>query len=245
MPNIDPDAKAWELDLAARVGDAVQKRRNALGMTAQDLARRTADLGYPVTRVAISKIEGNMRAGKLDVAELIVLAKALDMPPVLLLYPGYPEGYDVTVDDLHRAEVDQTGDAPFTVSFAAEVETLPGVTETSRDAVLWFAGQRPSMWVPGDKGLDEVERSVGAEMIQSDALAVETANQLAAQRKALERDDIPPEEADWARREIPHNEAVVARLRQGVKRDQDQLWGAWDERQNRARKFLRSKGVDR
>jgi transcriptional regulator with XRE-family HTH domain len=92
MPSIDPDGKAWQLELSARVGKAVKMRRNALKLTAQQLAQRTAEIGYPVTRVTISKIESNVRAGKLDVAEWLVLAQALEIPPALLLFPDYPDG---------------------------------------------------------------------------------------------------------------------------------------------------------
>jgi transcriptional regulator with XRE-family HTH domain len=87
MPNIDEAAKVWELELSGRVGVAVQTRRKALKLTAQQLAERTKALGYPVTRVAISKVEGNTRSGKLDVAELLVLAAALELPPAALLFP--------------------------------------------------------------------------------------------------------------------------------------------------------------
>ncbi len=118
MPNVNEAAKAWESELAGRFGIAVQARRKALKMTAQRLAERTAELGYPITRVAISKIEGNMRAGKIDVAELLVLAAALDIAPVLLLAPAFPDG---------------------------EVETRPGRSVDSREAAQWFAGQLPSM----------------------------------------------------------------------------------------------------
>lgn len=239
MPNIDPTVKAWELDLAARFGEAVQKRRNALGLTAQQLAQRTADLGYPVTRVAISKIEGNMRAGKIGIAELIVLAKALETPPVLLLYPGFPDGYDVTVDETYGPG------EPFTVTFPGEVETLPGQKESSRDAVLWFAGQSPSMWHSGGGPIDdeEVRQKLGASIMQSDALALETAKQADAQRREIDREDIPPAEAEQLRRLMQHNEAVVARLRHSIKNDQDRLWGAGEERQERSRQQLRSRGV--
>jgi transcriptional regulator with XRE-family HTH domain len=92
MPSIDPDGKAWQLELSARVGKAVKMRRNALKLTAQQLAQRTVEIGYPVTRVTISKIESNVRAGKFDVAEWLVLAQALEIPPALLLFPDYPDG---------------------------------------------------------------------------------------------------------------------------------------------------------
>lgn len=61
-------------------------------MTAAELARRTADFGYPITRGAIAKIESNARSGKLDLAEWLILSMALDIPPVLLLFPTYPMG---------------------------------------------------------------------------------------------------------------------------------------------------------
>jgi transcriptional regulator with XRE-family HTH domain len=99
MPNVDQTAKAWEMELAGRVGAAIKARRNALKLTAVELAERTKDLGYPVNRVAISKIEANLRSGKLDVAELLALAVALEIPPVLLLLPTYPDG---SVDVLPR-----------------------------------------------------------------------------------------------------------------------------------------------
>jgi len=100
MPNVDKAAKAWEMELAGRVGAAIRARRNALKLTAVDLAERTKTLGYPVNRVAISKIESNLRAGKLDVAELLVLAVALEIPPALLLLPTFPDG---AVDVLPRS----------------------------------------------------------------------------------------------------------------------------------------------
>lgn len=92
MPNIDPRAKAWEMTLAERVGATVQRLRTELGLTAVQLSERTRRLGYPISRVAITKIENNARAGKLDVAEWIVLAYALDVAPGALLYPDLPDG---------------------------------------------------------------------------------------------------------------------------------------------------------
>jgi transcriptional regulator with XRE-family HTH domain len=117
LPNVEPSAKKWETELSRRIGAAVQARRKAMGLTAQQLAERTKELGYHVTRVAISKIEGNLRAGKFDVAELLVLAAALDIPPALLLYPGFPIG---------------------------AVELLPDDRQaTNYDALKWLAGDRP------------------------------------------------------------------------------------------------------
>ena len=117
MPNIEPTAKKWEVELAGRVGAAVQARRKRLGLTAQQLAERTKELDYHVTRVAISKIEGNLRAGKLDVAELLVLAVALDIPPALLLFPDFPDG---------------------------SVELVPGGHAHVENAFNWLSGNAPA-----------------------------------------------------------------------------------------------------
>lgn len=131
MPNIDPTAKTWELDLAARIGGAVQARRKALRLTAQQLAERTAELGYPITRVAISKIEGNKRAGKFDVAELLVLGQALEIPPALLLFPDFPDG---------------------------TVQGLPGREAKSVAAVWWVSGRRAGGEASGVDLVDLVEQ---------------------------------------------------------------------------------------
>lgn len=92
MPHIDPTAKAWEESLSKRVGATVARLRTELGLTAVQLSERTRKLGYPISRVAITKIENNSRAGKLDVTEWIVLAYALDVAPGALLYPDLPDG---------------------------------------------------------------------------------------------------------------------------------------------------------
>jgi transcriptional regulator with XRE-family HTH domain len=88
MPNVDEGAKAWELALAATLGGAVLHYRKELKLTAVQLAARTKKLGFPISRVTITKIEQNMRVGKLGVAELVVLADALEVSPLNLLYPG-------------------------------------------------------------------------------------------------------------------------------------------------------------
>ena len=85
-------ASDWELDLAARVGRAVAGRRTALLLTVDSLADRTKTLGHAISSATIGKIEDNARVGKLEVAELLVLAAALETPPVLLLFPEFPDG---------------------------------------------------------------------------------------------------------------------------------------------------------
>ena len=119
MPNVDAGAKAWELGLAGRVGSVIQVRRKELDLTAQQLAERTKGLGYPISRVAISKIEGNKRAGKFDVAELLVLAQALELRPLQLLFPD-------ELDD--------------------DIEMLPGQRTSTFEAIARFTGGPGPMW---------------------------------------------------------------------------------------------------
>jgi transcriptional regulator with XRE-family HTH domain len=130
MPNVDAGAKAWELGLAGRVGTAIQVRRKQLNLTAQQLAERTKSLGYPISRVAISKIEGNKRAGKFDVAELLVIAAALRVPPLQLLFPDEPD------DD---------------------IEMLPGQRTPRLQAIVSFTGGPGPMW-PGREVAELTEK---------------------------------------------------------------------------------------
>lgn len=117
MPNIGENSKQFELARAGWFGSAVSWRRKALGLTASELARRTTELGYPITRGAIAKIESNLRSGKVDVVEALVLSVALDIPPVLLLFPQF--------------STDGSG------------AVLPGMIASDDDAVHWMSGQVP------------------------------------------------------------------------------------------------------
>lgn len=110
MPN-DGGACDWEADLAGRIGRAVAARRKQLLLTAASLSARTKKLGYPIAAAAIVKTENGERT--IDVAELLVVAAALEIPPVLLLFPGFPDSAE---------------------------QVLPGVTGASESAVRWLSG---------------------------------------------------------------------------------------------------------
>lgn len=99
----------WAAELVKRVGKAMKDARN--GRSATWLSDRTAELGYRVPATVISKLDSGHRGSVLGVAELVVLAAALDMPPVALLYPALPDG---------------------------EVDLLPGEPVRSLNAVEWF-----------------------------------------------------------------------------------------------------------
>jgi len=97
----------WSDDLTARVARAVKSRRTALGLTAAELAART-DVGKPLTRAVISDLETG-RKKSLEVSELLTLAAALDIPPILLLFPDYPDGTVEVVPGAERKGLDSAG----------------------------------------------------------------------------------------------------------------------------------------
>lgn len=109
---VENSGDAWHRATAARIGKAVGDRRRASGMTAQQLAERCAQLGVPIHRTTITKIENGRP--RFDLGELMVLAAALDVAPVSLIYPDLPDG---------------------------EVEALPGEKVSSIVALLRFTGE--------------------------------------------------------------------------------------------------------
>lgn len=85
-------------------GDDGQQRLTE-PLTLQDLSDRCAVLGYPIARSVISKLEKGHRH-TVTVDEVQILAAALKVPAVLLLFPL---GYAGTVEVLPGREVDPWG----------------------------------------------------------------------------------------------------------------------------------------
>lgn len=86
----DDGGKLWAEGLHRRVGEAIRNARDGRGMSAQQVADNTATLGYPVSRSQIANYESG-RKQTLDIAELLVIAATLDVPPVSLLFGGHPD----------------------------------------------------------------------------------------------------------------------------------------------------------
>ncbi len=130
--------RSWAEDTTERIAAAVKALRGK--RSAQWLADRTAELGHPISRTAISNLEvGRKRA--VDVPELVVLAKALGVPPLLLLYPALSAG---------------------------EVEVLPGHRTSSWSAAQWFAGRGPYKATDktGEVFLDYADCDNGGRLLQ-------------------------------------------------------------------------------
>ncbi|MFG1855007.1 helix-turn-helix domain-containing protein [Actinomadura geliboluensis] len=97
------------------VSRQVRELRTRRGMSAQALADRCAELGMPdLKRQAITNLENGRRA-TVTVDELLVLAYALDVPPVMLFVP---------LDGETRLQITPDHDVP------------------SLDALIWVTGEQ-------------------------------------------------------------------------------------------------------
>ncbi|MGW1044364.1 helix-turn-helix domain-containing protein [Streptomyces sp. NPDC002547] len=103
---------AWAAKVARTVAGEVRRYRGLRGISAQQLADRCAELGVPIARSVLANFESGRRP-TLSVAELLILAEALDVPPTSLVFP---------------------------VGYAPAVEVLPGVGCDTYRAAQWWAG---------------------------------------------------------------------------------------------------------
>jgi transcriptional regulator with XRE-family HTH domain len=106
----------WMAQVSTTIASEVRRLRLQRGMSAQRLSDRCAELGAPIPRTVLSNLE-NGRRGNVTVAELLVLAAALDVPPATL---AFPVGYVETVD------------------------ALPGRARTPLEAIEWVSGHAES-----------------------------------------------------------------------------------------------------
>ncbi|MDO3177737.1 helix-turn-helix domain-containing protein [Mycobacteroides abscessus] len=85
----------WDGRVHQRIADAIKKARGK--RSAQWLADRTGELGHPISRAQIANYESGRKKG-LDVVELVVLAAALEIPPLWLLVPSIFGSVEVLPD---------------------------------------------------------------------------------------------------------------------------------------------------
>lgn len=105
----------WAESQAAAVAAAIRTLRGK--RSAQWLSDRTAELGHEVTRSVITDLE-NGRRKYVSTSEAVVLAAALSVPPIALLFPPpYSGDTDVVID------------------------LLPDFPCPKIDAIQWFSGE--------------------------------------------------------------------------------------------------------
>jgi transcriptional regulator with XRE-family HTH domain len=76
----------WSRSVASTIAEQVRRTRNRKELSAQELSDRCAQLGFPIHRSVIANLE-NGRRPTVGVDELLVLAKALAVPALWLLFP--------------------------------------------------------------------------------------------------------------------------------------------------------------
>jgi transcriptional regulator with XRE-family HTH domain len=91
----NPGRSTWSTEVARTVARQVRYWRGRRRLSAQALAIRTKALGHEVPRSVLANLE-NGRRDALGFADLLVLAAALDVPPVLLFAAlGYEREVEV------------------------------------------------------------------------------------------------------------------------------------------------------
>lgn len=109
----------WPKALTETIASQIQRTRVARGMSAQQLADATASLGYEIPRSVIANLESGRR-DTISVAELMVLGRALQVPPVSLVFP---------------------------IGLADSAEVVPGTSVPTWAAAKWFSGE--AAWPSG------------------------------------------------------------------------------------------------
>lgn len=112
----DTDGAGWPERFTAGVAGEIKRYREAKGWSFQQLADACTALGYPTLRTTLANLE-NGRRKSITVHEVLVIAEALGVPGVQLVFPGIPYG---------------------------ECEYLPGKFRSAWQALRWFTGEVPA-----------------------------------------------------------------------------------------------------
>ncbi|MFD9428046.1 MULTISPECIES: helix-turn-helix domain-containing protein [unclassified Streptomyces] len=106
----------WSTAFTGRIAQRVRDSRKAADLTMAEVAQGCAGLGLSeFTEHSMKNLESG-RKTSINVADFVVLAAVLGVPPVTLLFP--------------------LGSSP-------TVEVLPGREVSAWDAVAWFTGESP------------------------------------------------------------------------------------------------------
>lgn len=106
----------WTTQLTTRVAEQMRRARRAAGLTVVETADACAARGLAVPKTTITNLETGRR-GSVDLAEFLVLADVLGVPPITLLFP-----------------LDAT----------PTVDMLPGQAVSVWEGLAWFTGETAS-----------------------------------------------------------------------------------------------------
>jgi transcriptional regulator with XRE-family HTH domain len=115
---LDGMSESWPSEITGRIAAEIKRLRG--DRSGQWLSDQTEKLGHRVSRSTISEIETGRRKS-ITVADLIILAAALDTVPIALIYPG---PYNETVRVLPTLRVAQIWGARW---FSGELRTISEV----------------------------------------------------------------------------------------------------------------------
>jgi hypothetical protein len=173
----------------------MKKARGA--KSAKWLSDQTDALGYRVSPTVIAKLDSGHRGSVLSVAELLVLAAALEVPPGLLLFPDYPDGH---------------------------VELLPGRDAESRYAVKWLSGLIPPKKL--DNGAIEIGPSnPGVDLVEAVEERDELDRSLFQLRLMERAKNAPADATESVKRMIEIREVELASVDAKITRAKAALWG--------------------
>jgi len=127
------ETQDWIPELSGRVGEEVKRLRLRRGFTGQDLCEACQAYGFTITPGTLSRLENGQRNAGL--AEILVLARVLDVPPMLVVFPLDGPSLDVRVASTVRlsawdAFAWATGETP--LEAPAAPDTPLGVLEEFR-----------------------------------------------------------------------------------------------------------------
>lgn len=106
----------WPAAFTARIAQGLREARKAAGLTMGEVAHGCADRGLTeFTEHSMKNLESGRKAS-ITIADFVVLADVLGVPPVTLLFP---------------------------LGTSATVEVLPGREVSTWDALAWFTGETP------------------------------------------------------------------------------------------------------
>ncbi|WP_061924251.1 hypothetical protein [Corynebacterium simulans] len=109
-------SKEWHEEIIANIGKAIDNARE--GKSDRWISERTEKLGNPLSRTAVSEYRRGVRK-TISIGDWLVLAAALGVPPVSLLFPELPDG---------------------------RINLLPATGEVNQlDALMWIAGERQTL----------------------------------------------------------------------------------------------------
>lgn len=107
----------WSAAFTTRIAEGIRAARKAAGLTMGDVSQGCADRGTAeITEQSVKNLESG-RKTSMTIADLLVLADVLAVPPVTLLFP---------------------------LGTHATVEVLPGREVSTWDALAWFTGETPT-----------------------------------------------------------------------------------------------------